>query len=137
MSEIVMDETKSNQSSISGLISPDVLSAALIPYEEDMGVNDELPPEPRYYDSNLPLQGLQYSHESERLEYTEQFYAQVAAQAVSVPHETIDEGIRLSMLRFRKERKTKADWNSERVRDFSVMKKDDKPNKACKKEGHG
>ena len=62
-------------------------------------------------------------HESVlRLEYHEQMSAQIAALAVDIPHVSILEGIE-STIKFRRaHRKTKAEWNKERVRDFKVCK---------------
>ena len=55
--------------------------------------------------------------------------AQIAALAVEIPHESIMEGINSAIMYRRKHRKTKAEWNSERVRDFRVCK-DQGDNKA-------
>ena len=57
-----------------------------------------------------------------RQEYHEQMSAQIAALAVDIPHVSIMDGIESAIMFRRAHRKTKAEWNAERVRDFRVCK---------------
>ena len=78
--------------------------------------------------------GKNLEHESERLELNEQFYAQVAALSVKVPHAAIAEGIRKTLNTYKLHRKTKQEWNAERVRDFRVFKEQGQPSKPSAEE---
>ncbi len=65
-------------------------------------------------------------------EYAEQASAQIAALACFIPEDAITEGITNAIQYFRVHRKTKKEWNDERVRDISVCKKEaPKDNKAA------
>ena len=87
----------------------------------DMLTEDVALPSAYVYPMN---QGRRLEHESERLEYNEQFYAQVAALSVGVPTDAIAEGIKKTLAHHKLHRKTKQEWNAERVRDFRVCKED-------------
>ncbi len=65
--------------------------------------------------------GGHLKHEADRMEYNEQFYAQVAALAVEIPNSAIKEGIRKTLNYHRVHRKTKQEWNQERVRDVHII----------------
>jgi len=45
----------------------------------------------------MPMVGLRFKHVSERQEYSEQYYAQIAALSCEVPHVSIAEGLRRSV----------------------------------------
>ena len=65
----------------------------------------------------------------EEEEYQEQLAAQIAALSCEIPMDSIMQGITNSVLYFRQNRKTKAEWNAERVRDVRVCKVSSKKKK--------
>ena len=77
--------------------------------------------------SSDPVTGGDDSGEDEherlqKIERDEQLSAQIAVLAVEIPHKSIKEGIKSTIMYRRAHRKTKAEWNAERVRDFRVCK---------------
>jgi len=66
---------------------------------------------------------LEKHREASAKERAEQLAAQISIIAVSIPHEAINAGILKSIVVWRENRKTKAQWNSERKRDVQMMKK--------------
>jgi hypothetical protein len=66
---------------------------------------------------------LKRHREASAKERAEQLAAQISIIAVSIPHEAINAGILKSIVVWRENRKTKAQWNAERKRDVQMMKK--------------